>query len=143
MARDSSRAFLAAVPLFAHCNGRQLDRINEVATEATLPAGRVFVVEGDAGREMFIITSGTAEVTRGGTKIAELGRNDVVGELAILRHTPRNATVTATSQVGLIALAATDLDPLLDEIPGLAKALLTAVVSRLDTDPATEGSAPS
>ncbi|MCL2394919.1 MAG: cyclic nucleotide-binding domain-containing protein [Acidimicrobiaceae bacterium] len=134
MARDSYRAFLAAVPLFAHCNARQLDQINRVATEATLPKGRVFVVEGDQGREMFVITDGTAEVTRDGKVIARLGRNDVVGELALLRHTTRNATVTATSDLSVLAVAAEDLDPLLDEIPGLAKALLQAVVTRLDPD---------
>ncbi|MBO0747005.1 MAG: cyclic nucleotide-binding domain-containing protein [Acidimicrobiaceae bacterium] len=134
MARDSSRAFLAAVPLFAHCNARQLDQINRVATEATLPKGRVFVVQGDQGREMYVITDGTAEVRRDGHLIAELGRNDVVGELAVLRHTTRNASVTATSELSVIAVAAEDLDPLLDQIPGLAKALLQAVVTRLDTD---------
>lgn len=137
MARDSYRAFLAAVPLFAHCNGRQLDQINRVATEATLPKGRVFVVEGDQGREMYVITDGTAEVTRDGRPVAQLGRNDVVGELAVLRHTTRNATVTATSDLSLVALAADDLDPLLDQIPGLAKALLQAVVTRLDADQAS------
>jgi CRP/FNR family transcriptional regulator, cyclic AMP receptor protein len=134
MARDSYRAFLAAVPLFAHCNSRQLDQINSVATEATLPKGRVFVVQGDQGRELYVITDGTAEVTRDGKPIAELGRNDVVGELAVLRHTTRNATVTATSDLSLLALAAEDLDPLLDQIPGLAKALLQAVVTRLEGD---------
>ena len=138
MARDSYRAFLAAVPLFAHCNARQLDQINRVATEATLPKGRVFVVEGDQGREMFVITDGTAEVTRDGKVIARLGRNDVVGELALLRHTTRNATVTATSDLSVLAVAAEDLDPLLDQIPGLAKALLEAVVTRLDNEQTSE-----
>jgi CRP-like cAMP-binding protein len=138
MARDSYRAFLAAVPLFAHCNNRQLDQINRVAREVTLPEGRVFVVQGDQGREMYVITDGTAAVTRDGKPVALLGRNDVVGELAVLRHSPRNATVTATSEVSLLALAAEDLDPLLDEIPGLAKALLEAVVSRLDSEQPSE-----
>lgn len=132
MARDSARAFLATVPLFAHCNARQLDQINRVATEVTLPKGRVFVVQGDQGRELYVITDGTAEVTRDGKPVAQLGRYDVVGELAVLRHTTRNATVTATSELSLVAVSAEDLDQLLDEIPGLAKALLEAVVTRLD-----------
>lgn len=137
MARDSYRAYLAAVPLFAHCNARQLDQINRVATEATLPKGRVFVVQGDQGRELYVITDGTAEVTRDGKSVAQLGRGDVVGELAVLRHTTRNATVTATSELSLVAVAAEDLDPLLDQIPGLAKALLQAVVTRLDGEQTT------
>src|ERR1700744_3996382 len=119
MARDHYRAYLASVPLFAQLTGRQLDHINKVATEVTIPAGRVFVLQGDVGREMFIITDGTAEVTRDGDVIAELGRNDVAGELAVLRHTPRNATVTATTDLTLLVLSADDVEPLLDEVPGL------------------------
>lgn len=132
MARDIYRAFLASVPLFAHCSGRQLDQINRAATEVTIPKGRVFVLQGDVGREMFVITDGTAEVTRDGKVVAELKRNDIVGELAVLRNSPRNATVTATSEVSLLVVSATDVEPLLDEIPGLGKALLLAVVARLD-----------
>jgi CRP/FNR family transcriptional regulator, cyclic AMP receptor protein len=134
MARDHYRAYLASVPLFAQLTGRQLDHINKVATEVTIPTGRVFVLQGDVGREMFIITDGTAEVTRDGEVIAELGRNDVVGELAVLRHTPRNATVTATSDLTLLVLSADDVEPLLDSVPGLAKGVLLAVLGRLDSD---------
>ncbi len=134
MARDRYRAHLASVPLFAHLTGRQLDQINKVTNEVTIPAHRVFVLQGDVGREMFVITDGTAEVTRDGEVIAELGRNDVVGELAVLRHTPRNATVTATSDLTLLVLSADDVEPLLDSVPGLAKGVLLAVLNRLDSD---------
>jgi CRP/FNR family transcriptional regulator, cyclic AMP receptor protein len=134
MARDHYRAYLASVPLFAQLTGRQLDHINKVATEVTIPTGRVFVLQGDVGREMFVITDGTAEVTRDGEVVAELGRNDVVGELAVLRHTPRNATVTATSDLTLLVLSADDVEPLLDSVPGLAKGVLLAVLGRLDSD---------
>jgi CRP/FNR family transcriptional regulator, cyclic AMP receptor protein len=135
MARDHYRAYLASVPLFAHCSGRQLDQINRVATEVTIPAGRVFVQQGDVGREMFVITDGQAEVTRDGQVVAELGRNDVVGELAVLRHSTRNATVTAKTELTLLVVSASAVDGLLDTIPELAKALLIAVMDRLSPDP--------
>jgi CRP/FNR family transcriptional regulator, cyclic AMP receptor protein len=132
MARDSYREFLASVPLFAHCNARQLDHVIKVVDEVVIPAGTAFVKEGHIGREMFIIIEGTAEVTRDGRSLAKLGPNDFVGELAVLRRSPRNATVTATTDLTVLVLTANAVEPLLDDIPGLAKALLLAVVGRVD-----------
>lgn len=137
MARDSYRKHLEAVPLFAHCNARQIDHVLRVADELNIPAGTTFIREGEAGREMFIIVEGTADVTRNGAPVAELKRNDFVGELSILRHAPRNATVTARSELDVLVLTANAVDPLIDEIPGLARALLYDVVGRLDGDEAS------
>lgn len=132
MARDSYRRHIEAVPLFAHCNKRQIDHVLRVADELTIAAGTTFLHEGEMGRELFVIVEGTAEVSRGGSVVAELGRNDFVGELAVLRGTPRNASVTAKTDLDVLVLSANALEPLLDDIPGLAKALLFDVVDRLN-----------
>ena len=60
--------------------------------------------EGDIGHEFFVIDSGTAEVTRDGERIAELGPGDFFGEMALLEEDRRNATVTATSDMNLIVM---------------------------------------
>ena len=56
-------------------------------------------MEGDEGYEAFILISGEADVkiktASGVATVARLKRNDIVGEMAILRDMPRNATVTA------------------------------------------------
>jgi CRP/FNR family cyclic AMP-dependent transcriptional regulator len=132
MARDSYKAFLASVPLFAHCNSRQLDEVGKAVDEINMHPGEVLVRQGEVGREMFIIVEGTAEVERDGKPVAELGPNDFVGELAVLRHSTRNATVTATSEMTVLVLTPNAVEPLLDDIPGLAKAMLLAVVHRVD-----------
>lgn len=137
MARDSYRKHIEAVPLFAHCNAHQIDHILRVADEITIPAGTTFIREGEVGREMFIIVDGTAEVTRGGADVAELKRNDFVGELSVLRHASRNASVTARSDLDVLVLRANAVEPLLDDIPGLAKALLYDVVDRLSREEAS------
>jgi CRP-like cAMP-binding protein len=51
-----------------------------------------------------VIESGTAEVTRGGAPVAELGAGDFFGEIALIREERRTATVTATSPMVLIVL---------------------------------------
>lgn len=131
MARDDYRTHIEAVPLFARCNAHQIDHLLRVADEINIPAGTTFIHEGEVGREMFIIIDGTAEVTRGGTLVTRLTRNEFVGELSILRHAPRNASVTAQTELDVLVLTSNAIDPLLEEIPGLAKALLYDVVDRL------------
>lgn len=134
MARDRYREHIEAVPLFARCNAHQIDHLLRVADEINIPAGTTFIREGEMGRELFIIVDGTAEVTRGGAPVTRLTRNEFVGELSVLRHAPRNATVTAQSDLDVLVLRANALEPLLEDIPGLAKALLYDVADRLSAE---------
>ena len=62
------------------------------------------IKEGDSGHEFFVIVEGTADVERGGKKIAKLGPGDFFGEIALLRDVPRTATVRAVSPSELFAL---------------------------------------
>jgi CRP-like cAMP-binding protein len=134
MAQDAYRDFLVSVPLFADCNDHELDEIGRVADEVKLEDGRVFAQQGSIGQELFIIAEGAAVVTRDGATIATLGPGDWVGELSVLGHTRRNATVTASGDVTVLVLTPAGLDQLLDDIPGLAKRLLKVVAARLSVN---------
>ena len=133
MARDEFLQHLASVPLFSNCTKRQLQEIGTVATQVILPAGKVLVRQGEAGLELFILLDGTVSVTRDGRRVATRIAGDVVGELAVLSHHPRNATVVAETELRTLVLTHAGLDQLLDDIPGLAKHLLCEVSARLDT----------
>jgi CRP/FNR family transcriptional regulator, cyclic AMP receptor protein len=133
MARDVSLHHLASVPLFSDCTKRQLQEIGRVATEVNLPAGKVLARQGEVGRELFILLDGTASVTRDGQRVATRTAGDVVGELAVISHRPRNATVVAETELRTLVLTHAGLDQLLDDIPGLAKHLLYEVSARLET----------
>jgi CRP-like cAMP-binding protein len=131
VARDEYLDHLAAVPLFSRCTKAQLQEIGRVADELKVPAGTVLARQGDVGAELFVIMDGTVAVTRDGQPVASVGQGGFVGELAVLARVPRNATVTADTEVDLLVLTATGLSQLLDDIPGLAKHLLQEVVDRL------------
>jgi CRP/FNR family transcriptional regulator, cyclic AMP receptor protein len=132
MTRDEHLQHLASVPLFSNCTKRQLQAISTAATEMTLPAGKVLTRQGEAGREVFILLDGTASVTRDGQRVATRTAGDVVGELAVISHHPRNATVVADTELWTLVLTRAGLNQLLDEIPGLAKHLLYEVSARLE-----------
>jgi CRP/FNR family cyclic AMP-dependent transcriptional regulator len=131
VARDEYLKHLASIPLFADCDKKELQEIGKLATEIEIPAGREFIKEGEFAQEMLVIVEGNATVTKGGQTIATLGPGDFVGELALLSHRPRNATVTSDTQLDILVIDSGAMDALLDDIPGLAKRFLKVVASRL------------
>ncbi|MGH9036380.1 MAG: cyclic nucleotide-binding domain-containing protein [Acidimicrobiia bacterium] len=134
MARKSRNAYLehlAKVPLFAGCSQAELRALARRTTDIPVPAGSVLVTEGHLGYEFFVIAEGRAKVSRAGRKVGELGAGDFFGELALLERVPRNATVTAISDMEAIVLTRADFDSALAEAPGMARKLMVGMARRL------------
>jgi CRP/FNR family cyclic AMP-dependent transcriptional regulator len=131
MAREQYLDHLASVPLFSGCTTRELRDVAKATVELTLDEGKEFVTQGDVGREAFIIVEGSADVYRGGHKIATLGPGDCVGELALLDHGPRTATVVAATPLTVLVLGPREFSGLLDEVPTLNHKILAALASRV------------
>lgn len=131
MARASHLDHLASVSLFSACSKKELQAVARASDEVALPAGRHLCEQGSIGREAFIILDGTAEVRRNGRKVATLGEGDCFGELALLDHGPRTATVTAATDLKVLVLAAREFAAVLDEVPPVAHKLLKALAARI------------
>ncbi|MEJ6023904.1 Crp/Fnr family transcriptional regulator [Ramlibacter sp. PS4R-6] len=71
------------------------------------------------------ITSGEAVV------LGEIGPGAVFGEMGILDGKPRSATVTAVTDMDIAVLDRQSLSRLIDEMPGVAVGLLSAVMVRV------------
>jgi CRP/FNR family transcriptional regulator, cyclic AMP receptor protein len=138
MASEDYQAHLRAVPLFASCTKRQLEEIGRVADEIRLPAGKVLAQQGDIGFDLMILVAGIAEVTRDGIVVGEVGSGHFIGEMAVLSKRPRNATLTAKTDVDVLVLTRSHLDQLLDDIPGFAKQLLYEIVARVANNEPTD-----
>jgi CRP/FNR family transcriptional regulator, cyclic AMP receptor protein len=95
---------LKRIPLFAEASDEELKQVAAFAESKEAPEGEVVVSEGGFSRELLAIEEGTAEVTRDGEHIADLGPGDVFGEAGMLDDEMRSATVTATSRLKLISL---------------------------------------
>lgn len=129
--KDRYLDHLASVPLLAGCTKAQLKEVASIVTDLMLPAGTVLMSEGATGHDFVIILNGTALVKRGGRKLNTLGAGDMVGELSLLTHRPRNATVVAQTDLEVLVIAEREFAQLLDDVPGLARKLLVAVAERL------------
>lgn len=129
--KDQKVEILSGVPLFEGLSKRELGEVARYITELDIPAGDVLTSEGDTGREAMVILEGKATVRRKGRKVAEVGKGDVVGEMSLVTHVPRNATVIADTDMVVAHLDGRDLSTVMDEHPKVAVKLLWTVAERL------------
>src|SRR4051794_23721679 len=120
---------LRAIPLFANLDEHDLQVIATFANETSVSEGEVLVREGDFSYEIIAIEEGSAEVPRGGEKLAELGPGDFVGEVGVLRNEMRNATVKATTGMRLLTLSTWEVKRM-RKMPGVMEKLEETINSR-------------
>jgi CRP/FNR family transcriptional regulator, cyclic AMP receptor protein len=108
-------------PLFANLSDHEYERLERWTDEIDVPAGKALVREGAYPHEFMVIEKGTAEVTHDGDLLANLGPGDFFGEIALLLHVPRTASVTATSDVTLIVMHERDFRAMEEEVPRIAE----------------------
>jgi CRP/FNR family transcriptional regulator, cyclic AMP receptor protein len=132
--RDAKIELLKKVPLFSGCSKSELRELAKTADELDLRHGTVLTREGRLGREFFVLIDGTAEVTKKGKKIAELGPGDWLGEIALITDSPRTATVTATTPVDVLVITDRRFRSVVETMPSIAMKVLASVGERLSHD---------
>jgi CRP-like cAMP-binding protein len=118
-------------PLFSSCSSKDLERIAKAGDRVTMSKGETMIKQGEPGKEAFIILSGKATVKRGGKKVATLGTGSVVGELSLLDHGPRTATVVCDSECQLLVIGRGNFLRLTDKVPALTHKLLASLSLRI------------
>ena len=99
---------LRSVDLFAPLRPHTFERIASRLIEAPATAGSVIMREGEAGDRFYVVAEGEVEVSKDGRTVATLGTGRYFGEIALIRHIPRTATVTAKTPALLLALERSD-----------------------------------
>jgi CRP/FNR family transcriptional regulator, cyclic AMP receptor protein len=122
---------LARVWLFEHCSRRELDALQRVTTAMEVPPGRVLATQGETGREFFVIVDGSADVTRGRTRVGVLGPGAFFGEMSLLEHKPRAATVTTLEPTTVLVLNTREFDSVVKTMPSVDRKMLIALSGRL------------
>jgi CRP-like cAMP-binding protein len=121
---------LRRVRFFEEVTDDDLARVAKLGQQRTFAPGET-LVERDSDRGgLFVLLSGRAQVEVGGA-VHDLGPGDFFGEMALLGHTRRSASVTATEPVEALVIETIYFDPFLLENPSVAVAILHGVVERL------------
>jgi CRP/FNR family transcriptional regulator, cyclic AMP receptor protein len=133
--RSQSKAdLLKAVPLFSRLSGKQLSAIASIADEVELKPGKQLTAEGARGREFFVLLDGSADVRRKGKKVNAMGPGDFLGEISLLTHVPRTATVTTNEATRALVIRGPEFRALMRRMPELQLKVLDALAQRLAHD---------
>jgi len=96
--------FLSKVALFQRLPVDQHAILSTAFERTEFSRGTSFINEGEEGNEFFVITKGQVGVIVDGKRVAGLSKGDYLGENALLRNEPRNATITAETHVNTLKL---------------------------------------
>lgn len=136
MSLNEEVELLRRIPLFAKIAPAQLKLLAFTAERLTFAAGQELFHQGDAGDKAFIIVDGEADVLvdspNGEIAVARLGRNDLVGEIAILIDVPRTATVRAAGEVTTLAISKDRFFDMVAEFPEMAVEIMRELARRLE-----------
>lgn len=122
---------LSKVQFFEGFSNDDLRRVGELSDEIELRAGGVLVDQGDPGTQCFVILDGTASVYVRGEHVASLGPGSMVGEMALVDHRPRSATVVADTDLDLLRFDSAAFAKLLEEMPKASERVMTLLRARL------------
>jgi CRP/FNR family transcriptional regulator, cyclic AMP receptor protein len=128
--KDAKTELISRAPIFSQCSKGELQEIAAIADEIDIAEGKELTTEGSPGREFFVIIDGTASVAQDGKQINDLGPGDFFGEVALVKDTPRTATVTATSPVRALVVTRQNFKRLIDRQPDIERTVLKALVDR-------------
>ena len=122
---------LSQIELFRRCSGRDLQYLATIADEVELPAGYVLCHEGRVAQECFVLVRGEAAVEIRGEQVAIIGPGETIGEMGLLEHKPRSATVTTLTPISAYVIARSRFDDLLERYPSVARLILAELSVRL------------
>lgn len=122
--------------LFAGLDDEATSALMKFMNPRSLRRGTVLFHEGDAGDELYIVSTGKLKIGRESSDgrenlLSVIGPGEIIGELSLFDPGPRSTSVTAVSQSELLSLKHEDLTTWLNERPQAGMNLLKALAQRL------------
>ena len=126
---------LITLPMFAPLPLAITDLLAAEIEPRQFPASTVVIREGEPGDHFYLIIEGSATVSVHGAPRPSLHRGDCFGEIALLRDTPRTATVTAEQPLHTLALGREQFLTAVTGNPTSITAADELAAQRLSADP--------
>lgn len=130
---------LAKSSFFEGFTDEELARVASLADEVVAEKGAVLIDQGRVGLECYVILEGSAGVYVSGEHVATNGPGSMIGEMALVEHRPRNATVIAETPMTLIAFDTKAFRTLLQEMPKAHDRVMETLASRLKVNLTAQG----
>lgn len=108
---------LRHIALFARMSNADLEEVAKLGEPVEAEAGAHLIEQGDVGTECFLVLEGEAGVISGEDHVATIGAGSIVGEMALIGHRPRSASVLAQTPMRLLAFDIAAFKRLLEDLP--------------------------
>jgi len=128
---NESADWLSGVAFFEGFSSDELERVAALSTEVEAKAGAMLTDQGDPGLDCFVIVSGDASVYAAGELLNSLSAGAMFGEMALVDHRPRMATIIADTDMKLLRFDAKHFRQLLDEMPKASERVMALLTTRL------------
>lgn len=123
----------AALPQLVGLGWRRRRQVLRQMRAIRIDGHRLFIWQGEAGRDLHVITAGHAKVFDEGTEVATLGPGDFVGEIAMLTGGRRTASVLATDDLDTVVMNRREFRAVLDLWPQFGMLATRAACRHLGT----------
>lgn len=121
---------LAGTAILEGLDRTVIERVARIGHQLIVPAGERVIDQGRMGRECYVILGGRAKVIRNGEVVTELGPGEIIGEMALIVHGPRTASVVAVDDLELLRIDADEFWELLNTAPELAERVRARLATR-------------
>ncbi|WP_020590388.1 cyclic nucleotide-binding domain-containing protein [Kiloniella laminariae] len=127
---------LKNIPLFANIEPSRLKLMAFASERLVFKQGQELFHQGDAGDAAYILIDGDADVSvdtdDGALVVANFGKNDFVGEIAILCDVPRTATITAKSELITLKITKELFFNMVMDFPEMGVEVMRVLAQRLE-----------
>jgi CRP-like cAMP-binding protein len=128
--QDTRIEMLARLDRFKDLSDDEVRLVVQKATYLTVPEHWALMVEQTPADKAYLILDGEVSVRRHGDEVARLGAGELIGEMALVNHKLRSATVVAETPLEVLHFTDETVDELAEAIPYFREALAGAADER-------------
>jgi Cyclic nucleotide-binding domain/TLC ATP/ADP transporter len=127
---------LKEIEIFSGMSPAELAAIATVTKELNYPEDRTVIKQNDVGETVFLVVNGEVEVIKelmdgNEMKLAMIREGDAFGEMALLEHEPRSATIRTTKPSQFLIIHQQEFKETAMEYPGIALKICKILSRRL------------
>ena len=130
--------WLGSLRFFEGFTAAELDAVSVLGERVEVSAGTEIIDQGRVGDSCYVIVDGTAAVYIRGEFVTSVRSGSMVGEMALVEHRPRNASVTAETDMVLVSFGTAEFRKLLDQSPNANERVQALLNARLRANEARE-----
>ncbi len=123
--------WLGQVDFFEGFGRPELESISGLGERVDAKAGTELIDQGRIGDVCYVIVEGRAAVYIGGEFVTTVSTGSMIGEMALVEHRPRNATVIAETDMALVSFGTKEFAQLLSKSPTAYDRVVTMLNERV------------